>query len=359
MMSDAVRVGLIGASEFVVSFFVPGLVGRDDFVVTAVCSRTGTSAAAVAEQLGGGARVYTDYQQMLAQEELDAVIVATPDGGHCPMVLAALDRGLHVLCDKPLTTSVRLAQEMYRAAVASGRVHMVNLPTRFAPGVLGMRQLVQSGELGPVYHADASWSGDYGTGSDPRSWKYTTAGGGAGAMADLGAHALDLLRWILGEVTQVCADSKLVIPERAWPDAPNVRTENWDVSHALLRFASGVPAVVRSSRVDTTGWNRELRIACAGGGVILREEEGNIQLLLQQPGQPRRLLEEQPYRGRFREMAIAEMNLFHSAILNGGPADEDAEVFPSFRDGERVQAIIQAIDESSQSGGWVNIAPGE
>ena len=149
-----------------------------------------------AEKLAGSysARAYGDLTQMLENEDLDAISLCTPPFSHCEVALAALEHGVHIFCEKPLAMSVAEGRRMAEAADRAGKALMVAMCHRFHEPVIRAREMIRSGQLGEVlvYHNDFS-------GGEPQ---YSGRGG---VLMDNGAHSLDLVRYLLGEVKTVAA----------------------------------------------------------------------------------------------------------------------------------------------------------
>lgn len=141
---------------------------------------------------------YTDYRDLLARDDLDAVTVATPNALHAPVTIAALQSGRHVLCEKPLARSGAEGESMVRAAVEAGRVLQVCFNHRQRGDVQVLKNYVEEGNLGRIYHAKAFWmrrSGIPGMGG----WFTNREQAGGGPLIDLGVHVLDMALYLLGE----------------------------------------------------------------------------------------------------------------------------------------------------------------
>src|SRR4051812_46562610 len=123
-MADVVRIGVVGTSWWADLIHLPSLTSHSQAQVAAICGRDRARAEAIAQQYAIP-HVFTDYHTMIAEGYLHAVIVITPDDLHYPITMAALDAGLHVLCEKPLALNVSQASAMYEKARASGLKHMV------------------------------------------------------------------------------------------------------------------------------------------------------------------------------------------------------------------------------------------
>ncbi len=141
--------------------------------------------------------VYADYQEMLEQEEMDAVIVCVPNSLHAPVTLDALAAGKHVLCEKPMASSVEQAEAMAEMAKRTGQVLMIAQNNRFRGQSLMMKQLVEQGTFGRIYHAKAGWVRRHGI-PGWGSWFTQNEFSGGGALIDIGVHVLDLALWVLG-----------------------------------------------------------------------------------------------------------------------------------------------------------------
>jgi len=140
---------------------------------------------------------YEDYREMLAQEHLDVISIATPNFLHLPIALAAFDAGCHVLCEKPMALNTAEANTMLTAARQAGKRLMINFSYRFTPQALALRQQVDDGVLGQVYYARTVWLRRHGI---PRfgGWFGQKKLSGGGPLIDLGVHRLDLALWLMG-----------------------------------------------------------------------------------------------------------------------------------------------------------------
>ena len=149
MMAQRVRVGVIGTSWWTDGVHLPCLSSHPAADIVALCGRRQEHAAAIATQFGIP-EVYADYREMLATARLDAVVVVAPDDLHYEMVMAALDRGLHVLCEKPLALTAQQARTMYERAERAGVVHMTYFTFRWLPEHRYLPRAVDGGVCGPA-----------------------------------------------------------------------------------------------------------------------------------------------------------------------------------------------------------------
>src|SRR5689334_6804397 len=142
--------------------------------------------------------LYREYQDLLARDDLDAVSIGVPNHLHAPIAIAALQRGLHVLCEKPLARSAEEAETIVQAAVEANRVLQVVFNHRERGDVQTLKHYIDEGKLGRIYYAKAYWmrrNGIPGAGS----WFVSKAKSGGGPLIDLGVHVLDMALYLLGE----------------------------------------------------------------------------------------------------------------------------------------------------------------
>ena len=152
------RVGVIGAGGFAEICHVPGLQTHPQAEVVALCGRREEHARAMADRLNVP-DVHTDYRELCAREDLDAVTITTPNAVHAEQARAAFEHGKHVFCEKPLGVSVPEVRSMLETAEASGKVHQVAFTFRYTYGVQELRRRVRAGDIGEPYYVRLQWDG--------------------------------------------------------------------------------------------------------------------------------------------------------------------------------------------------------
>ncbi|MBM7702210.1 Gfo/Idh/MocA family protein [Metabacillus iocasae] len=201
------KVGVIGCGSIAQHRHLPEYQANKNVEIVAVCDPNEARVNEIAAKYE--AKAYTNYEELLASGEVDVVSVCTPNYLHAPISIAALEAGVHVLCEKPMATSQEEADAMIEAAKKSGKKLMIAHNQRFVPSHQKARQLIESGEIGKLYSfrtafghpGPEGWSVD---GKD--SWFFRKEQAFIGAMGDLGVHKTDLLRYLLGEdITEVGA----------------------------------------------------------------------------------------------------------------------------------------------------------
>lgn len=158
-MSQKVRIGVIGAGWWASDYHIPGLLAEPQVELAAVCDPHAERLAETA-QAYGIAKTYADYREMLAREALDGAIIATPHATHYPIARDCLERGLHVLIEKPMTLYARDARELVEMAAARGREIMIGYTNHHYRQFQQARAAILSGQIGPVQYVNSSFSSD-------------------------------------------------------------------------------------------------------------------------------------------------------------------------------------------------------
>jgi predicted dehydrogenase len=352
----------------------PGLPLRPALV--AVADPEPGRAAAAAEQYGFASST-VDWREVVADPRVQAVSVTAPNHLHREIGLAAVRAGKHVWVEKPVGVVAADAQALAAAVAAAGVASAVGFNYRNAPAVATARQLVEHGDLGTVTHARVRLFSDYA--AHPRgalSWRFERARGGAGVLGDLASHGVDLVRYLLGEVEAVVAESTVVIAER--PRAPGAGShfalgagepgpvENEDALACLLRVAGGARVVLEASRV-AVGAQNDYGFEVRGTRGMLAWDFRRMGELLVGTGdryqnQSLRTVYAGPGDGEFGafqpgagiamsydDLKVVEAANFVRSIADGKPHGATIE------DAVRGALTIDAMVESARTGAWVEV----
>jgi len=194
-MAKTVKVGVIGTGQIGLSH-ITGCNSSPNAEVIAVADVSKPRLRAAAKQ-HGVPNTYTDYREMLANDDVDAVTVALPNYLHAPVCLDALRAGKHVCCEKPFAMNAKEAAKVVALAKKMRRTFMLGMNFRFNPDVQVMKTYIDRGELGDIYHARAHWHRRSGI---PRigSWFTQKRYAGGGGMLDIGVHLLDATLHLMG-----------------------------------------------------------------------------------------------------------------------------------------------------------------
>lgn len=190
------RVAVIGAGGIVTHGHIPSLRTIEGVEIVAVCDTNAERVAATAEKFGIPSH-YTDWQDVIARDDIDAVTIGVPNKFHAPISLAALQSGKHVMCEKPLAMDAVEGAEAVAAAEKAGKVFAVNLTNRQRSEVQSLKRAAESGRFGDIYYINARLirrTGIPGFGS----WFTRKELAGGGALLDIGVHSLDMALYIAG-----------------------------------------------------------------------------------------------------------------------------------------------------------------
>ncbi|MCB1512142.1 MAG: Gfo/Idh/MocA family oxidoreductase [Hyphomicrobiaceae bacterium] len=234
------KVAMLGTGRIAGMKLLPAIAKSDNVVLWSVLSRDAGRAAELAKQYGAKSPTpgYSDLDAMLADDQLDAIIIATPDKLHSVQAIAAARAGKHVFCEKPMTTSIEEADAMVAACKDTGVKLGVAFHLRWHPGLRKLHNAVANGLLGDLRHMRIQWSFQA---PDAENWRAGTDVGRWWGLAGVGTHCLDQILWFMephcGEVVEI----KSMIT-RDFFKGPNDET-----ALINLRFANGATADLCSS----------------------------------------------------------------------------------------------------------------
>jgi predicted dehydrogenase len=282
---------------------------------------------------------YMTLEEMLARERLDLVSICTPDWMHAEMGSMVLQAGAHVICTKPLTTTIEDARALLAVAKASGRYLMAAHERRFTPLSRAIKSVLDRGLLGNLFYVAIEYFDHKERQFNAVPW-YKSAEHPRSAMLGTGSHAVDLVRWFAGEVNEVWG----VGNHLAYPDFPED-----DCMVGIFKLANGAIGKVTQTYASIRGMGEsELRITLHGtrgsiedGKFISRDlydDAPGSELAGQKPWQPLPAMAEEG------SSHLAQMNHFIAALLAGEHPEPDG------REGARTVAACLAVVESSRTG---------
>lgn len=381
-LNRRLRLGMVGGGRDAFIGAVHRIASRLDdrweFVAGALSSNAEKAKASGADLLLAPDRIYTDFQSMAEAErqrpdKIDAVAIVTPNHMHAEPAKAFLAAGIHVICDKPLTTSRQEAEELARLASASGLIFAVTHNYTGHPLVRQARSMVEAGDIGAVRVVQVEYAQDWltdrleETGQKQASWRTDPAiSGPGGSIGDIGTHAFNLAEFITGgTVTSLAADLQSFVPGRRLDDNANM----------LLRFGNGARGILWCSQV-AVGCENGLRIRVYGekGGLEWHQEQPNT-LIYTPAGEPPRLIRRagagsntvsqhasripaghpEGYLEAFAQL-YADIAEQLTARLEGREPNAYSLQVPTVDHGLRGVRFIEAAVRSAQNnGGWVEI----
>ena len=300
-------------------------------------------------------RWYTDTARMLDDGSLDAVSVVTVDSAHAPVSLAAIARGLPVLCEKPLATTLADARKMREAALTKGVVTQVNFSYRNSSGAQAAATWIASGAIGRVMHVEASYLqswlaqdawGDWRT-TDALTWRLCTRHGSAGTLGDIGCHIYDLATLLAGDIAALACDLKTFDKGvRGNRIGPYVLDAN-DSFVSTVELAGGGIGTVHATRW-ATGHHNSLRVRVYGdeGAVMVDLDRAYDRYWAIRGRQAMRKAEWREVRCK---ATPSQQERFIRAVTSGTSDVCD------FAQGARVQAYLEASFRSDAAGRTVKV----
>lgn len=346
-----------------------------------VCDLTMEAAEQAALRLGF--EKYTDnWRDVVNDPEIDVIDIVTPNNSHAEIAIAAAKAGKHVICEKPLASTLEESKQMLDAVTAAGVKHMVAFNYRRTPAVALAKKYIEEGAIGQILNFRGTylqdWSADP---NSPLSWRFQKALSGSGALGDIGTHVIDFARYLVGEIAEVMAETKTWITERPVQafgvdklgtvkldeQAEKRPVDVDDEFMSLLRFENGAIGSIEATR---NGWGRNnfltFEIHGTKGSLYFNyENRDELQVCFADDPADRRgyrtvytgpatpygeALWPIPALGiGYGETKIIEMHDFIQSIV------EDREISPSFNDGYRIAQISEAILRAAEQQKWTKV----
>ena len=329
------------------------LIGRDEDALADAAGRFGFD------------RTATDWREVVA--DVDVFYNLGPNHLHPEPSIAALEADTHVLCEKPLAPTLAAAEQMREAAADSNAIAGAAFNYRFLPAIRYAKGLIEDGELGEIHHVRGRYLQDWLVDPEaPWAWRLDEDLAGSGVLGDLGAHTIDLARFLVGEVAgeieRVSGHLQTFVDERPVPGEDETRPVTVDDAYsAQAAFENGAAATFEASRF-ATGHKNDHAIAIHGskGSVRFSLERLNELEVMREGNRGYETIlvtdETDPYVDRWwppghvigwEHTFVHENYEFLTSIATG-------EAFsPSFSEARRVQQVLAAIQESDARGEWV------
>jgi len=370
MHDSKVGVGVIGVGGISSHVHLPGLRLSPQAEIVALCDSDSERLQQRADEYKV-ARTYATHEELLQDPAVDAVVIATPTLLHAPIALAAIAAGKHVLVEKQLGMTYTETVQMYEAAKSAGVRHMTAFTYRFVPAMRYLKHLVGQGTIGLPRHLRVARIQDF-----PEvdlGWRQQRSLAGSGEVGDMGAHRIDFCQDVVGSLARVVSVTRTFAPQRTGRDGKAVPADVEDFSVFLAEFAAGVgveQGAVASFDLSKVAKGRET------GGKGLDEfevygTEGTVIYHLHRPheillGRPNGVLEPVQVPREFLTYPGSPRNPFAGDPTTTFRYDQAIDFIraivdghgdiPTFYDGMRCQAVIDAVLQSAQQRRWVDVA---
>lgn len=350
-MTKKVRIGVIGTGEFAEVCHLPGLQSHSQARVVALCGRDYERTRSLADRFAVS-DVHTDYHDLCAREDIDAVTIVTQNVFHAEQAIVAFKHGKHVLCEKPLGVNVAQAQQMLDAAKMSEKINQVAFTFRYLYSVKALRQRIRAGDIGRPFYIRIQYDGWNGLRPDwETGWRESRELAGGGMLFDLGSHLFDIVRFVFGTVS-VAGGFTQTVPRCRWDRHSQtcVNVETDDLAAAWFTQAHGIRGQWFASRITPAfSQNGYLEVVGTEGALKASLSRGKFdELKVSRPTQPD--WEDLPLPAEASDgqphCLTAMMRSFVDACLRG---KSDDEVDATFEDGLAVQQCLDAVLRSAES----------
>ena len=354
-----IGVGIIGSGQIALANHLPGFALCPDTKVVALCDSNPAVLEKASRQTGIQA-TYADYRELIRRDDVNAVVIATPNFMHAPIALAAIAAGKHVMCEKPIAMNLGEALAMYHAAEKANVRHMTAFTYRFVPAMRYMEHLVRGGAIGRPYHFRAQRFQDWGTRN--LGWRQVKKLAGTGELGDMLSHRIDYGHLLVGPFKRLVADLRRFVDDRGGSPSD---LDDWVA--ILAEFRGDATGVLESTKLATgRGEGHRGQDVCeinGSEGSIVYSTQRPLELRIGKtgdadvqtvpvpenvwvyPGSPRDPKSGDPL-ATFRYDQDFE---FIDAIRHQRPCR------PSFLDGARAQAVMDTAVQSAEQSKWLDV----
>jgi predicted dehydrogenase len=362
-----------------------GMIGavhrRAAILAGAVVRGVGASSPARAREVAQAwdvPRAYDDIEAVIADPQVQVVHVCTPNHLHRAMAQAALEAGKHVICEKPLATTLEDARALAALAASTGLVATVPFVYRYHPVVREARARIAQGELGPLRLIHGSYLQDWLLDPASNNWRVDPALGGASRVfADIGSHWCDLVEWVSGErFVEVSAAFETVIAQRGASTGQSFATpaaggamqavSSEDVAAAMFKTGSGTLASLTVSQVSAGRRNRLWFEIDGAKASVAFDQEDSERLWMGFPDQREEIFVRGPAAGSAEQRRLSVLpaghaqgygNCFEAFVADTYRAigAERPEGLPTFDDGLRAASIVDRVIASARARSWTPI----
>ena len=347
-----IRVGIIGTGGIANGKHIAELLNCHDAKIVALCDVDLAALERTAKRVGiPTEKCYKDYRDLIADPEVDAVEICTPNYLHAEMAKATLEAGKFLNLEKPVTMNYEQALEVLEAEKNSSAFGMACFSYRFMPAVRYAKYLVEQKKLGNIVginvaylKSSAFWQGR------ALEWRFEKEKAGSGVLSDLGSHLIDLAQLLAGDIVELCATAQIVVKERPTLDGKGVAPVSTDDSCSFIaRFACGAEGNFHITRC-AIGHDNTIRYDVYGdkGALSFDLNDPSVLTICFGEGDPRQMKSETisvP-----KEFYLCQEQAFINAI-NG---NRDA-LFPTLLDGAQGQRVLDAVLQSTKQRCWVSL----
>ncbi len=381
-----VRVGMVGYKFMgkahsnayrALPMFFPDAASKP--IMKVICGRDPVQLEQARTQFGWEQSV-TDWRELVTRDDVDLIDINAPSDAHKEIALAAAANGKHIFCEKPLALSLKDSREMLEAAESAGVTHMVGFNYRFAPAVQLAKKLISEGRIGKIYHFRGVFLQDWIIDPNfPLVWRLQKEIAGSGSHGDLGAHVIDMARYLVGEFDEVIGMSETFVKQRpiasamtglsakgeAGGELGDVSVD--DATVFMARFQGGAMGSIEATRFAAGHrCTNAFEINGSKGSIKFDFERVNeLQVYFTDDAEDvqgfRRVLATDPAHAYMDAWWPAghtigyEHTFTHEVLELMNALSEGRQPVPNFVDGVKCQEVLEAVDLSIAERRWVKL----
>ena len=351
-MEKKVRIGIVGFGGIARGRHVNELSKCSDAVITAVCDISDRALEKAKEKLNISAtKCYKDYNDLIADPEVDAIEICTPNYLHAEIAIAALKAGKPINLEKPIAISYEQALRVVETEKESKAFGMTCFTYRFFPAVRYAKHLVDKKIIGDIIGLNVAYlkSSAYWEGRR-LEWRFVKEYAGSGVVGDLGVHLIDLAQLLAGDIVKICATSGIIVKERLTLDGERVApVETEDSCSFLARFGNGAEGCFHITRC-AIGHANTIRYDVYGskGSLSFDLNDPSVLTICVGEGDPKdyvTVTEKVPER-----FYLTQEEAFVKAVKGECP-----DLFPTIERGAQCQKVVDAIMKSADEERWINV----
>jgi predicted dehydrogenase len=384
-VKDTLNVGLVGykfmgkahsnALQRIGMFFDPSI----KIARKAICGRDEELVRQSAEKFGWEG-YETSWEKLITRDDIDMIDITTPSNVHKDIAIEAAAAGKHIFCEKPLALTLKDAREMLKAVQDNGVKHQIGFNYRFAPAVQLAKKLIDEGKLGTIYHFRGLFLQDFIMDPEfPLVWRLDKSIAGSGSLGDLGAHLIDIARFLVGDFDKVIGMNKTFIKERpivgkmtglsgkAQDNADRGRVTVDDATLFLAEFQNGALGSFEATRFAQGHKNgMSFEINGSKGSIKFEFERMNelqyFNASDEEGMQGFRLIQAtegiHPYMHAWWPAGHVigyEHTLVHELYEFAEAISKDTPTSPGFTDGVKCSQVLEAVDTSIEEKQWIEV----
>ncbi|BCH04907.1 dehydrogenase (plasmid) [Mesorhizobium sp. 131-2-5] len=359
MSSKHIRLGIVGAGLWAERAHLPAFARIGGVKIVGIADPNTDRARELASRFGIPS-VYDNHEDLLAGG-VDAVTIAVPVDQHFQIASAALRRGVHVLCEKPLARTVDEAATLKEMAGSAGVVDCMGFMLRFSPAFLQLQELLESGAVGPIhsilYHSHFAQFFDPQT---PCHWTMNAERTGGGVSVEYGCHGLDLARSLAGDITELCANARTLVPERPDVGGAMQKVDVDEVCSWLANFSGGAEGLFHVSWSSSLSFGVEFAVFGQKGALGWRKTESWPFCQVLSSIDPTREMQPIEIDRRYTDR-VGWAESWRACFMSGLAHQFTAEIAgaprrsPGFHDGLESQRALKAIGISLAERRWVSL----